>query len=75
MPDPKKLAALVAELKEHQVGAIFPEKESNPKILEALTKDTGIALGQPLLADGSSAESYEAMIRHNVGAIVAGLGK
>jgi zinc/manganese transport system substrate-binding protein len=75
MPDPKKLAALVAELKEHQVGAIFPEKESNPKILEALTKDTGIKLGQPLIADGSTAESYEAMIRHNVAAIVAGLGK
>lgn len=75
MPDPKKLAALVAELKEHQVGAIFPEKESNPKILEALTKDTGIKLGQPLIADGSTAESYEAMMRHNVAAIVAGLGK
>ena len=75
MPDPKKLAALVAELKEHQVGAIFPEKESNPKILEALTKDTGIKLGQPLIADGSTAESYEAMVRNNVAAIVAGLGK
>ena len=75
MPDPKKLAELVAELKEHQVGAIFPEKESNPKILEALTKDTGIKLGQPLIADGSTAESYEAMMRHNVAAIVAGLGK
>jgi ABC-type Zn uptake system ZnuABC Zn-binding protein ZnuA len=28
-----------------------------------------------LIADGSTAESYEAMIRHNVSAIVAGLGK
>lgn len=75
MPDPKKLAALIAELKEHQVGAIFPEKESNPKVLQALTKDTGIKLGEALIADGSTAESYEAMIRHNVSAIVAGLGK
>jgi zinc/manganese transport system substrate-binding protein len=75
MPDPKKLAALIAELKEHQVGAIFPEKESNPKILQALTRDTGIKLGEPLIADGSTAESYEAMVRHNVTAIVAGLAK
>ncbi len=75
MPDPKKLAALIAELKEHQVGAIFPEKESNPKILQALTKDTGIQLGEALIADGSTAESYEAMVRHNVAAIVAGLAK
>jgi zinc/manganese transport system substrate-binding protein len=73
MPDPKKLAALIAELKEHQVGAIFPEKESNPKILQILTKDTGIKLGGSLHADGSGVESYEAMIRHNVAMIVAGL--
>ncbi len=75
MPDPKKLAELVAELQEHQVGAIFPEKESNPKILEALTKDTGITLGQSLTADGSGVENYEAMVQQNVAAIVAGLGK
>ena len=75
MPDPKKLAALIAELKESKVGAIFPEKESNPKILQALTRDTGIKLGTPLIADGSTAESYEAMVRHNVAAIVAGLAK
>jgi len=75
MPAPKQLAALIADLKERQVGAIFPEKESNPKILQALTRDTGIKLGEPLIADGSTAESYEAMIRHNVAAIVAGLAK
>lgn len=73
MPDPKKLAALIYELKEHEAGAIFPEKESNPRILQALTKDTGIKLGDPLYADGSGVEGYEAMIRHNVTAIVAGL--
>ncbi|MCW1915466.1 metal ABC transporter substrate-binding protein [Luteolibacter sp. GHJ8] len=73
MPSPKKLAALIAELKEHEAGAIFPEKESNPKVLQALTKDTGIKLGQALYADGSGVESYEAMIRHNVSTIVDGL--
>lgn len=75
MPAPKQLAALIAELKKHQVGAIFPEKESNPKILQALTRDTGVKLGAPLIADGSTAESYEAMVRHNVATIVAGLAK
>ncbi|WP_367872394.1 metal ABC transporter substrate-binding protein [Luteolibacter sp. Populi] len=73
MPDPKQLAALIAELKEHKTGAIFPEKESNPKILEILTRDTGIKAGQPLYADGSGVTGYEQMVRHNVGAIVAGL--
>jgi len=73
MPAPKKLASILKELKEHEVAAIFPEKESNPKILQALTGDTGIKLGAPLIADGSTAESYEAMVRHNVETIVAGL--
>mgnify|MGYP003576226727 CR=1 FL=1 len=75
MPDPKKLASILAELKEHEVAAIFPEKESNPKILQALTGDSGIKLGPSLIADGSTADGYEAMIRQNVEAIVTGLTK
>lgn len=74
IPDPKQLAALVAELKKNQVAAIFPEKESNPKILQTLTADTGIRLGEPLIADGVGGMGYIEMIRHNVQAIVSGLG-
>jgi zinc/manganese transport system substrate-binding protein len=74
MPSPKALSDLVAELKKQQVVAIFPEKESNPKILQNLTRDTGIKLGEPLIADGTGTQSYEAMIRHNIGAIVKALG-
>ncbi len=73
MPDPKELATLVAALKKNQVAAIFPEKESNPKILQTLTKDTGIRLGEPLIADGTGGLGYVAMVRHNVTAIVKGL--
>ncbi len=75
MPDPKQLAALVADLKSNHVAAIFPEKESNPKILTTLTHDTGIRLGEPLIADGTGGVGYLAMVRHNVTAIVKGLGK
>lgn len=74
MPDPAELAKLVAELKKHEVAAIFPEKESNPKILQTLTNDTGIKLGEPLIADGSGGLGYIEMVRHNVRAIVKGLG-
>ena len=75
MPDPKELAALVADLKKNEVVAIFPEKESNPKILQTLTKDTGIRLGEPLIADGTGGLSYMEMVRHNVTAIVKALTK
>ncbi len=73
MPDPRELAALVAELKKNRVAAIFPEKESNPKILKTLTHDTGIRLGDPLIADGTGGIGYVEMVRHNVAAIVKGL--
>jgi zinc/manganese transport system substrate-binding protein len=73
MPGPKELAKLISELKEHQVAAIFPEKESNPKILQTLTKDTGIKLADPLIADGVGVASYEEMVKHNVSAIVTAL--
>jgi zinc/manganese transport system substrate-binding protein len=75
MPDPKELASLIADLKKDHVAAIFPEKESNPKILKTLTSDTGIRLGEPLIADGTGGSSYIEMYHHNVDAIVKGLGK
>ncbi len=73
MPDSKKMAALIATLKKENVGAIFPEKESNPKILQTLTNDTGIKLGDPLIADGTGVSSYEEMMKQNVSAIVKAL--
>jgi zinc/manganese transport system substrate-binding protein len=75
MPDPKELAELVADLTQDKVFAIFPEKESNPKILQTLTQDTGIRLGEPLIADGTGNLGYTAMMRHNVSAIVKGLAE
>ncbi|MEO5712195.1 MAG: metal ABC transporter substrate-binding protein [Luteolibacter sp.] len=73
MPDPKQLAALIGELKKSHVAAIFPEKESNPKILQTLTYDTGIRLAEPLTADGVGVKSYDEMYRHNVDVIVKAL--
>ena len=73
MPDAAKLAELIATLKKERVAAVFPEKESNPKMLESLTKDTGIQLGGELVADGRGMTSYEEMVRANVAAIVTAL--
>lgn len=74
-PEPRELAALVMDLKKNRVAAIFPEKESNPKILKTLTNDTGIRLGEPLISDGTAGAGYIAMMRYNVEMIVRGLGK
>ncbi|MFN6270998.1 MAG: metal ABC transporter substrate-binding protein [Akkermansiaceae bacterium] len=73
MPGAKELAELMKTLKDEKVAAIFPERESNPKILTSLTQDTGIKLGGELIADGRGVTSYEEMIRSNVTIIVSAL--
>lgn len=73
MPDAKDLTKLMKSLKDENVFAIFPERESNPKILTSLTRDTGIKLGGELIADGRGVTSYEEMMRANVTAIVTAL--
>lgn len=73
MPGAKELAELMKSLKKEKVAAIFPERESNPKILTSLTRDTGIRLGGELIADGRGVVSYEEMMRSNVNAIVSAL--
>lgn len=74
LPSTAELGELIDDLKKHQVGAIFPEKESNPKILSTITKDTGIKLAHALIADGTTVDSYAEMVKHNVNAIVEALG-
>jgi len=73
LPGTSELAALMRDLKKHHVVAIFPEKESNPKILATLTRDSGITLAEALIADGTNVNTYEDMIRHNVSIIVKAL--
>jgi len=73
MPDAVQLSKLIKSLKEAKIAAIFPEKESNPKILQSLVRDTGIKLGGELIADGVGVSSYEEMMRGNVSTIVKGL--
>jgi len=73
MPAAADLAELMNSLKQEKVSAIFPERESNPKILESLTRDNGIKLGGELIADGRGARSYEEMMRANISTIVSAL--
>lgn len=72
-PSPAELATLISDLKRRRVSAIFPEKESNPKLLAVLTRDTGIHLGKSLIADGANTLSYETMVRSNIESLVEGL--
>jgi zinc/manganese transport system substrate-binding protein len=72
---PKYLIAAVKVIKAQKIRAVFPEDQANPKVLAEITRETGVKVGQPLIADGTSAlaTGYEGMIRHNVKAIVEAL--
>jgi zinc/manganese transport system substrate-binding protein len=75
-PSPQYLAETINSIKREKVRAIFPENIANPKVLEAMVSQTGVKLGQTLIADGTgtgSAASYEGMMRQNVARIVAAL--
>lgn len=66
VPSAAELSAILKTLGEAKVGVVFPEKESNPKILATLAKDAGLTIASPLIADGLGVQNYEEMIRHNV---------
>jgi zinc/manganese transport system substrate-binding protein len=74
---PRHLAAVIDLVRRQRVRTVFAEATSSPRLLETLARETKTRLGPPLWADGLGTEpenaTIEAMFRHNLSAIVAGL--
>ena len=67
---------MIRTIKEQRVKAVFVESIENPKVLKEITKETGVAIGGVLYADGlgeGDAATYEGMMKHNVATIVDAL--
>jgi ABC-type Zn uptake system ZnuABC Zn-binding protein ZnuA len=69
---------LVDQIERQGVEAIFPESSLNPKLEQAVARETGAEVGDRLWADslgsaGSDGETYVESIESNTEAIVAGL--
>ena len=79
-PSAQRIAALVAMIKSTQVPTLFAEVSVNPKLIETVSKESGVKLSAiPLVADGlgepgGPSDTYEKMIRENTKAIVTDLG-
>lgn len=73
--DPKHLSSVINTIRAKKIKAIFPEKNVNPELLETIIRETGVKKGGYLLAAGPEpdAPTNEAMIRHNVKAIIKAL--
>ncbi len=73
--EPGYLKDVIRTLREYHVRAVFPEVNANPKVLESIARDAGVAIGGHLYADlvGLAESNYESMVRHNILTIVHSL--
>ncbi len=75
---PQEQATTIESVRKSGVKAVFPEKGSGMKSLEAIAAATGTRVGDPLIADGNGTGAdagFEGMIRHNVNAVTMALAK
>ena len=75
-PSSKKVAELIQTIKDQGVKAVFFENIENPKVITAITRETGAKIGGELYADGlgdKEATTYIDMMKHNVTTIVDSL--
>jgi zinc/manganese transport system substrate-binding protein len=77
-PSAGDIQRLVDQIRRTGVKAIYPESAINPKLEEAVARESGATTGAPLWADtlgpkGSTGATYVDSIAANTGAIVDGL--
>ena len=79
-PSARDVAALIRQVREQKIKALFVENMSNPGLVDQIARESGGIVGPRLYSDALSgptgpAPTYEAMMRHNVAALVAGMLK
>jgi zinc/manganese transport system substrate-binding protein len=77
-PSAGDIERLSGQIREQRVEAIFPESSLDPKLEQAVARETGAEVGRPLWADalgsaGSTGETYVESIAANTAAIVDGV--
>ena len=79
-PSARDMANLIRQVREQKIKALFIENMTNPVLVDEIAKDSGATVGPRLYSDalskpGGPASTYEAMMHHNVTALVAGMSK
>ncbi|MEM9393340.1 MAG: zinc ABC transporter substrate-binding protein [Pseudomonadota bacterium] len=77
-PSAQELAALITQLREQEVAALFVENITSPALVQQISDETGIEIGGRLFSDalserGGPATSYLAMFEHNLGTLLEAL--
>jgi zinc/manganese transport system substrate-binding protein len=77
-PSARDIAQLIRLVREQKIKALFIENMTNPSLVDQIAREAGRVVGPRLYSDalsarGGPAATYEAMMRHNVAALVAGM--
>lgn len=77
-PTPQEIAHLIRLVRSHKVNALFIENLGNRAFIDQIAQEAGGVVGPPLYSDALSpaegpAPTYEALVRHNVTALVGGM--
>ena len=77
-PSAKAIAALVTQIRQEKIRAVFIENMTSPRIATMLARETGAVLGGTVYSDalsapGGPADTYLRMFRHNVTLFVAAM--
>jgi zinc/manganese transport system substrate-binding protein len=76
----KTVAELIRQIRREGIKALFLENISDPRLMQAIARETGTTLGAPLYSDALSmpdepAPTYIRMIEHNTAALKEGMLK
>lgn len=77
-PTARDVALLIREVRDRKIRALFVENLTNPKLIDEIARESNAKVGPRLYSDalspaGGPAPTYEAMMRHNVTALVTGM--
>jgi len=77
-PSASEMAALVRQIRDHQVAAVFMENIGDTRLVEQLQRETDAKLGGTLYSDALSAEdeaagTYLEMVSHNLDTLLSAL--
>jgi zinc/manganese transport system substrate-binding protein len=77
-PSAKTVAELIRQIRREGIKALFLENISDPRLMEAIARESGATLGAPLYSDALSARdgpasTYLKMIEHNTAALKEGM--
>jgi zinc/manganese transport system substrate-binding protein len=79
-PSAREVAAMIRQMKQEHIKAVFIENMTSPKLLEQISREAGVEAGGKLYSDalsgpGGVASDYLSLMRYNVGQMLSGLRK